>query len=224
MKSRPGNEPAKVVKAAAPVVVAPKATSRINPHKLAKAEARVADLEGGSKRCARNWKIPRSTPTAGRGRDALGKQDAELRAALETAELELLALYEASAGLIAAADQSVRKYSTVVTTRTFLTCGLPWSRSLMSTTPWLALRMPPMRAPESFANCSADLRALAVASAISDGLIALSRVYSKSGARHRGRRHRPPPSITPADTSSPLRCSTASALATSVVRRMTVVE
>jgi hypothetical protein len=44
----------------------------------------------------------------------------------------------------------------------------------MSTTPWLALRMPPMRAPESLANCSADLRAFAVASAISAGLMSLS--------------------------------------------------
>ena len=81
----------------------------------------------------------------------------------------------------AADAQSARKYSTVVTTRTFFTCGLPWSRSLMSITPWLALRMPPIRAPESLANCSADLRALAVASAIRAGLIALSFVYSKSG-------------------------------------------
>src|SRR5690606_33760587 len=72
--------------------------------------------------------------------------------------------------------QSLRKYSTVVTTRTFLTCGLPWSRSLMATTPWLALRMPPRREPESSANCAADSRALAVASAMSAGLMSLSLV------------------------------------------------
>jgi hypothetical protein len=88
----------------------------------------------------------------------------------------------AAEGRIASGSlQSFRKYSTVVTTRTFFTCGLPWSRLLMSTTPWFALRMPPMRAPESVANCSADLRAFDVASAISAGLIALSLVYSKSG-------------------------------------------
>src|SRR5690606_18240086 len=72
--------------------------------------------------------------------------------------------------------QSRRKYSTVVTTRTFLNCGLLWSRSLMVTTPWLALRMPPSREPESLANCSADSRAAAVASAISPGLMSLSLV------------------------------------------------
>src|SRR5690606_14873681 len=72
--------------------------------------------------------------------------------------------------------QSLRKYSTVVTTRTFLTCGLPWSRSLMVTTPWLALRMPPRREPESSANCAADSRALAVASAMRAGLMSLSLV------------------------------------------------
>src|SRR5690606_1408223 len=72
--------------------------------------------------------------------------------------------------------QSLRKYSTVVTTRTFLTCGLPWSRSLMVTTPWLALRIPPRREPESSANCAADSRAFAVASAISAGLMSLSLV------------------------------------------------
>src|SRR5690606_31467294 len=74
------------------------------------------------------------------------------------------------------ARQSRRKYSTVVTTRTFLTWGLLWSRSLMVTTPWFALRIPPRREPESLANCSADSRAAAVASAISSGLMSLSLV------------------------------------------------
>src|SRR5690606_33827160 len=72
--------------------------------------------------------------------------------------------------------QSRRKYSTVVTTRTRLTCGLLWSRSLIVTTPWLALRMPPSREPESCANCWAESRAAAVASAISPGLMSLSLV------------------------------------------------
>ena len=79
-----------------------------------------------------------------------------------------------------------------------------------------------MRAPESLANCSADLRALAVASAISAGLIALSLVYSKSGAV-------PMPPLLGAEhhaaRDTVRRCgSSASALATSVVRRITVVE
>src|SRR4249919_2125142 len=45
LKSRPGNEPAKLVKPPAPVVEVSKTTTRINPYKLAKAESRVAELE-----------------------------------------------------------------------------------------------------------------------------------------------------------------------------------
>ena len=73
-------------------------------------------------------------------------------------------------------DQSFRKYSTVVTTRTFLMKGLVWSRSSMLIVPWLAVRMPATVEPESLANCSAALRASAVASAISAGLMLLSPV------------------------------------------------
>ena len=97
LKSRPGNDPAKVVKTIAPVVVAPKATSRINPHKLAKAEARVADLEGKIDALRKELENPALYNDGGARAAALGKQDVELRTALETAELELLALYEASA-------------------------------------------------------------------------------------------------------------------------------
>jgi hypothetical protein len=81
----------------APVVVAPKPTSRINPHKLAKAEARVADLEGKIEALRKELENPALYNDGGARAATLGKQDAELRVALETAELELLALYEASA-------------------------------------------------------------------------------------------------------------------------------
>jgi ATP-binding cassette subfamily F protein 3 len=98
LKSRPGNEPAKVAKAApTPIVEAPKTTARINPHKLAKAESRVADLEGRIETLRKELEDPAIYNDGGARAAALGKQDVELRVALETAELELLALYEASA-------------------------------------------------------------------------------------------------------------------------------
>src|SRR5690606_18733200 len=75
-----------------------------------------------------------------------------------------------------ASGQARREDSTVVTTRTRFTCGLLWSRPLLVATPWLALRIPPRREPESWANCWAESRAAAVASAIRPGLMSLSLV------------------------------------------------
>jgi len=96
LKSRPGNEPVKVLKAVEPVVVAAKTTSKINPHKLAKAESRVAELE--SRLTALEAELAEPTLYADGGARAtqLGKEQADLRAQLENAELDLLALYEAA--------------------------------------------------------------------------------------------------------------------------------
>jgi ATP-binding cassette subfamily F protein 3 len=96
LKSRPGSEPAKVVKAAEPVVVAQKATSRINPHKLAKAESRVAELESRIATIEAELAEPSLYADGGTRATRLGKEQAELRTQLETAELDLLALYEAA--------------------------------------------------------------------------------------------------------------------------------
>jgi ATP-binding cassette subfamily F protein 3 len=81
---------------AAPIT-APKPATRINPHKLAKAEARVADLEQRIAAIEAELESPELYADGGTRAATLGKQGGELRASLETAELELLALYEASA-------------------------------------------------------------------------------------------------------------------------------
>jgi ATP-binding cassette subfamily F protein 3 len=96
LKSRPGNEPAKVLKAVEPVVVAAKATSKINPHKLAKAESRVAELESRLVALEAELAEPSLYADGGARATQLGKEQAELRAQLENAELDLLALYEAA--------------------------------------------------------------------------------------------------------------------------------
>ncbi len=103
LRSRPGSESAKIDKPAkasqAPVVVATpaKPTSRINPHKLAKAESRVADLEARIAVLATQLVDPGLYADGGTRAASLGKQQGDLSAELENAELELLALYEANA-------------------------------------------------------------------------------------------------------------------------------
>jgi ATP-binding cassette subfamily F protein 3 len=97
LKSRPGNEPAtKVVKAAEPVVAAPKPASKINPHKLAKAESRVAELESRLTALEAELAEPSLYADGGARATQLGREQADLRMQLETAELDLLALYEAA--------------------------------------------------------------------------------------------------------------------------------
>jgi ATP-binding cassette subfamily F protein 3 len=90
------DKPAKGAPVAAPIT-APKPATRINPHKLAKAEARVADLEQRIAAIEAELESPELYADGGTRAATLGKQGGELRASLETAELELLALYEASA-------------------------------------------------------------------------------------------------------------------------------
>ncbi len=102
LRSRPGSDPGKAEKPAKAAAVAtpiapPRPAVRINPHKLAKAEARVADLEQRIAAIETELESPAVYAEGGTRAASLGKQVADLRASLETAELELLALYEASA-------------------------------------------------------------------------------------------------------------------------------
>jgi ATP-binding cassette subfamily F protein 3 len=100
LRSRPGNETAKPVKAVPmPIVSATpvKPANRINPHKLAKAEARVADLEARIAGLEIQLADSNLYADGGVRASSLGKQQGELRIQLENAELELLALYETNA-------------------------------------------------------------------------------------------------------------------------------
>ena len=84
--------------AAAPSEAPPRPARRgkANPQKLAKAEARVARLEGKLAECEASLADPAVYADAGRVAD-LGRTQMQLRAELEQAEAELLALYEADA-------------------------------------------------------------------------------------------------------------------------------
>ena len=103
LRSRPGSESAKVDKSpktAMPIATPPapvKPAAKANPHKLAKAEARVAELESRIATIEAELANPALYADGGSRAAQLGRQQSELRAQLETAELELLALYEAAA-------------------------------------------------------------------------------------------------------------------------------
>jgi ATP-binding cassette subfamily F protein 3 len=102
LRSRPGSESAKADKPAkaVPVQVATtpsKPAPRINPHKLAKAEARVAELETRLAAIEAELADPRLyAHDNGARATQLGREQGELRASLEAAEQALLALYEAA--------------------------------------------------------------------------------------------------------------------------------
>ncbi|MBZ0086577.1 MAG: ABC-F family ATP-binding cassette domain-containing protein [Thermomonas sp.] len=100
LRSRPGSDnpktpaPKHEPNVAAPVSV-PAATAgkaRINPHKLQKAEARVARLEEKLAECNALMVDPAVFSDAGKVAD-LGRQQMQLRSELDAAEAELLALY-----------------------------------------------------------------------------------------------------------------------------------
>ncbi|MCA1713882.1 MAG: ATP-binding cassette domain-containing protein, partial [Gammaproteobacteria bacterium] len=100
LRSRPGSEPARADKSPkAPLpaaVAAPRKPGRLNPHKLAKAETRVGELEAQLARIQVALADPALYADGGARAADLGKQQAGLRLQLEAAETELLALYEAA--------------------------------------------------------------------------------------------------------------------------------
>ena len=68
-----------------------------NAHKLAKAEQRVAELEAGLAKIEKALAEPDAYADGGAGAVELGREQARLREQLETAEAELLVLYETDA-------------------------------------------------------------------------------------------------------------------------------
>ncbi len=98
LRTRPGaDNPKTPVPKSAPAVAAPApapvAKPKPNPHKLQKAEERVARLEGKLVECDAAMADPAVYADAGKVAD-LGRTQLQLRQELETAEAELLALYE----------------------------------------------------------------------------------------------------------------------------------
>ncbi len=98
LRTRPGaDNPKTPVPKSAPAVAAPApapmAKPKPNPHKLQKAEERVARLEGKLAECDAAMADPAVYADAGKVAD-LGRTQLQLRQELETAEAELLALYE----------------------------------------------------------------------------------------------------------------------------------
>ena len=99
LRSRPGSDnPKTPVPKAAPVVATPAPApappkAKVNPHKLQKAEERVARLETKLAECEALMADPAVYVDAGKVAD-LGRQQMQLRGELEQAEAELLALYD----------------------------------------------------------------------------------------------------------------------------------
>lgn len=99
LRSRPGSDnpktpaPKKAPELAKPAPAPAPTKSRINPHKLQKAEDRVARLEAKLAECAAQLGDPAVYSDAGKVAD-LGRQQLQLRSELDMAEAELLALYE----------------------------------------------------------------------------------------------------------------------------------
>ncbi|QNN47620.1 ATP-binding cassette domain-containing protein [Thermomonas brevis] len=99
LRSRPGSDnpktPAPKAEPALPAPLPPepkKPAAKVNPHKLQKAEARVARLEEKLAECAALMADPAVYADAGKVAD-LGRQQMQLRGELDEAEAELLALY-----------------------------------------------------------------------------------------------------------------------------------
>ena len=97
--SDPKKAAAKPVEAPAvpppPPVAAPaKKAAKINPHKLAKAEARVAEIETRLAQIETELAAPEAYLDGGKRATDLGREQQALRGQLEAAEVELLALYD----------------------------------------------------------------------------------------------------------------------------------
>ena len=99
LRTRPGSDnPKTPAPKAEPVLPAAppepkKPAAKINPHKLQKAEERVARLEGKLAECDAQLADPAVYADAGKVAD-LGRTQLQLRSELEQAEAELLGLYE----------------------------------------------------------------------------------------------------------------------------------
>ena len=99
LRSRPGSDnPKTPAPKAEPALAKPApppapAKPKVNPHKLQKAEERVARLEGKLAECEAQMADPAVYADAGRVAD-IGRQQMQLRTELEAAEAELLALYD----------------------------------------------------------------------------------------------------------------------------------
>ncbi len=88
----PASKPAAVPEPVAAPPAPAKKPAKVNPHKLKEAEARVARLEGKLAECEAQMADPAVFTDAGRVAD-LGRAQMQLRAELDAAEGELLALY-----------------------------------------------------------------------------------------------------------------------------------
>ena len=104
LRTRPGSEGSKAAKSAKAVAaVAPppppaakKPAAKINPHKLAKAEADVAALEAQLAGIETQLADPALYADGGARAGELGREQANLRERLEQAEMALLGLYDAA--------------------------------------------------------------------------------------------------------------------------------
>ena len=104
LRTRPGSEGSKAAKSAKAVAavapppppVAKKPAAKINPHKLAKAEADVAALEAQLARIETQLADPALYADGGARAGELGREQANLRERLERAEMALLGLYDAA--------------------------------------------------------------------------------------------------------------------------------
>ncbi len=76
-----------------PVAVPAKKGPKINPHKLAKAEARVGEIEARLAQLETELAAPEAYGDGGKRATDLGREQQTLRGQLEAAEAELLALY-----------------------------------------------------------------------------------------------------------------------------------
>ena len=102
LRTRAGSDPKKAAAkpteapaAPPPPVAAPvKKGPKINPHKLAKAEARVAEIETRLAQIESELAAPEAYGDGGKRATDLGREQQTLRGQLEVAEGELLALYD----------------------------------------------------------------------------------------------------------------------------------
>jgi len=99
LRARPGGTDAKSGTVTTPIspAITPKKTSKLNPHKLAKAEARVAELEAQLSSLEKELANPQLYVDGGARAAEMGRQQTAVQNDLQSAESELLAMYESDA-------------------------------------------------------------------------------------------------------------------------------